>query len=315
MVIPATSDSLGHDPVTCDRLVAHQVGEGISIQYEVAKANLTRNFQGKFDKFVVPCVVASGDIKDWKASEPLNFSPHNTLYLELWCPTVAPPIIVTSSRGQTVFDFGDIAVGHRGIMKVSLQNIYPEDLYVEYSVLNPSGPFVLLNPSSKLHSGETQVLELSFSPHESIMAQETLNIITKRGTLTLTIMGTGVASMITCSIEDNVLNMGYVIARESVSSSFKVPCVPGPGPVSGEPYPDLLAPCPSVPSLHTAPLTLSYVATRIPAPGTWTWVPLARGFAGLQGQALLPHGLPTGVHGSLALLAHLPAWVGAGTSA
>ncbi|XP_042557932.1 cilia- and flagella-associated protein 74 [Dipodomys spectabilis] len=193
-----------------------------SIQYEVAKANLTRNFQGKFDKFVVPCVVASGDIKDWKASEPLNFSPHNTLYLELWCPTVAPPIIVTSSRGQTVFDFGDIAVGHRGIMKVSLQNIYPEDLYVEYSVLNPSGPFVLLNPSSKLRSGETQVLELSFSPHESIMAQETLNIITKRGTLTLTIMGTGVASMITCSIEDNVLNMGYVIARESVSSSFKL---------------------------------------------------------------------------------------------
>ncbi|KAJ1074301.1 hypothetical protein K5549_000996 [Capra hircus] len=35
-------------------------------------------------------------------------------------------------------------------------------------------------------------------------------------------MGTGVASTITCSIEGDVLNMGYVIARESVSLGFKL---------------------------------------------------------------------------------------------
>uniref|UniRef100_G3SRH0 CFA74 protein n=1 Tax=Loxodonta africana TaxID=9785 RepID=G3SRH0_LOXAF len=33
---------------------------------------------------------------------------------------------------------------------------------------------------------------------------------------------TGVASMIVCSIEGDILNMGYVIARESVSSTFKL---------------------------------------------------------------------------------------------
>uniref|UniRef100_A0A8C5L818 CFA74 protein n=1 Tax=Jaculus jaculus TaxID=51337 RepID=A0A8C5L818_JACJA len=33
---------------------------------------------------------------------------------------------------------------------------------------------------------------------------------------------TGVASMITCSIEGSVLNMGYVLARESISTSFKL---------------------------------------------------------------------------------------------
>lgn len=38
-------------------------------------------------------------------------SPHNTLYLELWCPTVAPSIVVTSDQGKTTFNFGDIAVG------------------------------------------------------------------------------------------------------------------------------------------------------------------------------------------------------------
>ncbi|XP_052571472.1 cilia- and flagella-associated protein 74 isoform X7 [Peromyscus californicus insignis] len=193
-----------------------------SNEYQAAQATLARTFQGKFDRFVVPCVIASGDIKDRKASEPLSFSPYNTLYLELWCPVVAPSIVVISNEGKTVVNFGDIAVGHRGIKKITLQNISPEDLPLEFSVLNPHGPFVLLNPSRKLCSGETQTLVLSFSPHESILAQETLDIISKRGTLTLTLTGTGVASMITCSIEGNILNMGYVLARESVSTNFKL---------------------------------------------------------------------------------------------
>ncbi|EPY86806.1 hypothetical protein CB1_000298007 [Camelus ferus] len=193
-----------------------------SQEHQAARATLTRSFQGKFDKFVVPCVIASGDTKDRKGKEPLSFSPHNTLYLELWCPAVAPSIVVTSDRGRTVSNFGDVAVGHRSIKKVSIQNISAEDLDVKYSVLNPNGPFVLMNPISRLPSGETHVLELSFSPNESILAQETLDIITRRGSLSLTLTGTGVASMTTCSIEGDVLNVGYVIARESVSSGFKL---------------------------------------------------------------------------------------------
>ncbi|KAM7099033.1 cilia- and flagella-associated protein 74 isoform 2-T2 [Molossus nigricans] len=191
-------------------------------EYQVARATLIKSFQGKFDKFVIPCVVASGDIQDRRGTEPLSFSPHNTLYLELWCPSVAPSIIVTSDRGKTTSNFGDVAVGHRGIKKVSIQNISSEDLSLDFSVLNPNGPFVLMNPISKLSAGEAQTLVLSFSPCESVLAQETLDIITKRGTLSLTLVGTGVASMITCSIEGDVLNMGYVIARESVSSSFRL---------------------------------------------------------------------------------------------
>nr|XP_035163285.1 cilia- and flagella-associated protein 74 isoform X2 [Callithrix jacchus]XP_054114669.1 cilia- and flagella-associated protein 74 isoform X2 [Callithrix jacchus]XP_054114670.1 cilia- and flagella-associated protein 74 isoform X2 [Callithrix jacchus] len=193
-----------------------------SDEYQAAQATLARSFQAKFDTFVVPCVVASGYINNRKGSEPLSFSPHNTLYLELWCPSVAPSVVVTSHKGKTIFNFGDVAVGHRSVQKVSIQNVSPEDLALDFSLLNPNGPFVLLNPSGRLRAGETQVLVLSFSPHESILAQETLDIITKRGTLTLTLLGTGVASMVTCSIEGDVLNMGYVIARESVSSSFKL---------------------------------------------------------------------------------------------
>uniref|UniRef100_A0A8C2XUE9 Cilia- and flagella-associated protein 74 n=1 Tax=Capra hircus TaxID=9925 RepID=A0A8C2XUE9_CAPHI len=179
-----------------------------SQEYQSAQASLTRSFQGKFDKFVVPCVVASGDTKDRKGTEPLSFSPHNTLYLELWCPAVAPSIVVTSDKGKTIINFGDIAAGHRGIKKVSIQNISPEDLDVSC----PRRPGRL---KRRWRPGSSQ---LSQVPH----AQETLDIITKKGTLSLALMGTGVASTITCSIEGDVLNMGYVIARESVSLGFKL---------------------------------------------------------------------------------------------
>uniref|UniRef100_A0A8C9JQF0 Cilia- and flagella-associated protein 74 n=1 Tax=Panthera tigris altaica TaxID=74533 RepID=A0A8C9JQF0_PANTA len=172
-----------------------------SDEYQAAQATLARSFQGRFDKFVVPCVVASGDTEDRKGTEPLSFSPHNTLYLELWCPAVAPSLVVTSDRGKTIFNFGDIAVGHCGIKKVSIQNISPEDLTLDHSA--PVCP----DPAA---------------PRAPAHARETLDIITKRDTLSLTLMGTGVASTITCSIEGDVLDMGYVIAGESVSSSFKL---------------------------------------------------------------------------------------------
>nr|XP_058896087.1 cilia- and flagella-associated protein 74 [Kogia breviceps] len=193
-----------------------------SQEYRAAQATLTRSFQGKFDKFVVPCVVASGDTKDRKGTEPLSFSPHNTVYLELWCPAVAPSVVVTSDKGETIADFGDIAVGQRGIKKVSIQNVSPEGLDLEYSVLDPYGPFVLLNPIRKLASGETQALELSFSPRESVLAQEVLEVITKRGALSLALVGRGVAAVTTCSIDGGVLNMGYTIAGESTSAGFKL---------------------------------------------------------------------------------------------
>ncbi|XP_033623378.1 cilia- and flagella-associated protein 74 isoform X5 [Fukomys damarensis] len=210
-------DQLGQAPT-----LQKQELEARADEYQAAQATLARTFQGRFDKFMVPCAVASGDVKDKRELEPLSFSPHNMLYLELWCPAVAPAVVVTSDRGKTVIDFGHIAVGHHSIKKVSLQNICLEDLAVDFSVLNPQGPFFLVNTPSRLRAGETRVLALSFSPHESVLAQERLEVVTKRGALPLTLLGTGVASLITCSLDGDVLDMGYVLARESISMGFKL---------------------------------------------------------------------------------------------
>lgn len=69
-----------------------------SEEYQVAQAALARTFQGKFDKFVVPCVIASGDIQDRKGAEPLSFR------CELrpggvWAAKVTVPLLIPTDPG------------------------------------------------------------------------------------------------------------------------------------------------------------------------------------------------------------------------
>lgn len=45
------------------------------------------------------------------------FSPHNTLYLELHCPAVAPSVVVTLESRKNTIDFGDVAVGMKAEFK------------------------------------------------------------------------------------------------------------------------------------------------------------------------------------------------------
>lgn len=58
--------------------------------------------------------------------------------------------------------------------------------------------------------------------HPSLQFFETLDIRSIKATLTLSIIGHGLAPSIACSVEGEVLNMGYVIAKEKVTSMFKV---------------------------------------------------------------------------------------------
>ncbi|XP_069638834.1 cilia- and flagella-associated protein 74 isoform X2 [Haliaeetus albicilla] len=189
--------------------------------YMVAQAFLMRNFSGRFEKFIIPCFVASGQIDEKKGSGNLSCSPYNTLYLELHCPAVAPSVVITSDNGKNTVNFGDVAVGHRMIKRITIQNISPEKLELGFSVLNPNGPFLLVRPVGMLEPGENKALIISFCPNENKWFCETLDIRTAKTNLTLSITGCGVMPSTVCSVEE-VLDMGYVIAREKVTSTFKI---------------------------------------------------------------------------------------------
>ncbi|KAK2526863.1 Cfap74 [Columba livia] len=72
-----------------------------------------------------------------------------------------------------------------------------------------------------LEPGENKTLIISFCPNDDKWSCEMLDIRTAKTNLTLRITGHGVMPSTVCSVED-VLDMGYVMAREKVTSTFKI---------------------------------------------------------------------------------------------
>ncbi|XP_068014308.1 cilia- and flagella-associated protein 74 [Melanerpes formicivorus] len=189
--------------------------------YMAAQAFLMRNFCGRFEKYIIPCFVASGCTDEKRGSEKLQCSPHNTLYLELHCPAVAPSLVVTSENRKSTVDFGDVAVGQVMMKEIPIANISLEKLKLRFLVLNPSGPFLLVRPVGMLEPGENKSLVISFCPDEDKQFSDTLEIQTAKNNLTLRITGRGVTPSTACSVE-GVLHLGYVLAGQKVTSTLKV---------------------------------------------------------------------------------------------
>ncbi|XP_029434066.1 cilia- and flagella-associated protein 74 isoform X2 [Rhinatrema bivittatum] len=191
--------------------------------YFAALTAIFRTFQGRLERHIVPCFVATcRDASDPRKSSKLNYSPYNTLFLELCCPTVAPPIIIISDNGRSTISFGEVAVGQRVLKRLTIQNISQEALAISYSILNPLGPFVILSAVTVLEPGGSSPLIISFSPQESKMFFENLDVRSSKDTLRLNVTGQGLTPSVTCSVEDGLINMGYVLANDSVTTTFKL---------------------------------------------------------------------------------------------
>ncbi|KAG7246608.1 hypothetical protein CRUP_034303, partial [Coryphaenoides rupestris] len=112
----------------------------------------------------VPCFVSDGDLPADDPQAQAAWSPQNTLYLELHCPAVQPPLVVISGHGHNAIDFQQVALGQRVVQKLTVQNISKESLDLRSSILDPSGPFLLLNTLRRLAPGGRLTLLLAFSP-------------------------------------------------------------------------------------------------------------------------------------------------------
>ncbi|KAL2296459.1 hypothetical protein Nmel_015777, partial [Mimus melanotis] len=189
--------------------------------YRAAQASLTRSFRGSFNKYIIPCSVASGHATGEEGSGNLTCSPHNTLYLELHCPAVAPPVLITSDSGINAANFGDVSVGHRIMKRITIENISPGKVELGFSVLNPNGPFLLVRAVGTLEPGENKPLIISFCPSEDKWFLETLDIQVAKTNLSLCLSGHGVVPSTECSVGE-VLDMGYVMAGGTGTATVKI---------------------------------------------------------------------------------------------
>ncbi|XP_038630030.1 cilia- and flagella-associated protein 74 [Scyliorhinus canicula] len=191
-----------------------------SDDYNIALATLLRNFKEEFHSFVIPCFITHRTT-DHKESGYLPYSINNTLYLEVNCPTAAPPIILISGNKQNVVDFGAIAVEQRVLKKIEIQNISQSTLDLKSSVMDPGGPFELLNSLRSLQPGATHNLIFSFTPTKSKLFYEPLEIRSVKGNLSLILTGCGIDPLVICSVE-SVLDVGYVLANQSRTVTFQL---------------------------------------------------------------------------------------------
>ncbi|XP_038060641.1 cilia- and flagella-associated protein 74-like [Patiria miniata] len=190
-----------------------------SDEFAAGRTSLLRQFAGRFSSYSIPCYVASGQPGD---PGTLPYIVHNTLYLEVHCPAVKPPVVVISDRGRTTKDFGDISVGQRIIMSVSIQNISDQVLDLKSSILDTNGPFSLLNALRSLPIDGTHTLLIAFAPLQAKVYQEVLDIRCASATLSVCLKGQGINPLVNISLKEPELDLGYVLAGEENSETFKL---------------------------------------------------------------------------------------------
>ncbi|XP_033115182.1 cilia- and flagella-associated protein 74-like [Anneissia japonica] len=190
-----------------------------SDDYSSARGSLYRQFINSFSSYSIPCFVATGTPVD---PGSLPYSVHNTLYMEVHCPTIKPPVVVISNSGRTVVEFDDVSIGQRIIKSVTIQNISNVVQDLKSSVLDTCGPFLLLNSMRGLAPDATHTLLIAFSPMQAKVYYEVLSIKCATSTLGVSLNGQGVQPLVSTSLKDGVLDMGYVIVGEDTTETFKI---------------------------------------------------------------------------------------------
>lgn len=197
--------------------------EGIkkdSIAYKAANAALTRSFAGMFNSYRIPCYIASGMCDDVENPPTRNFNVANTLYLDVHCPTIKPPVVVISNHGQNLTEFGQVSIGQNTIKPISIQNISDKPLELTLSCLDTNGPFQVLNALRTLKPDETHALLVSFTPNAGKLFYEVLKILSPTSVLRVQLTGEGVSPVINTSVPDGILDLGDVLREESSTATF-----------------------------------------------------------------------------------------------
>ncbi|KAH9495100.1 Cilia- and flagella-associated protein 74 [Bulinus truncatus] len=190
-----------------------------SPEYIAATSALIRHFRGRFQTFTIPCYIASGT-----ASVPgeLDYSVHNTLYLQIHCPAVKPPLLVISDGGKNTLNFGNVSIGQTSQKSITIQNISDKYLELKSTLVNPAGPFLMLNALRPLSPGATHTILMTFTPEKSQIFQENFCIKSSNATLNLTLKGYGVSPLVNLSFSESVFDMGAVLSGEFVEKTFMI---------------------------------------------------------------------------------------------
>ena len=152
----------------------------------------------------------------------MDYDVHNTLYLQVDCPTVRPSLVVVSDTGDNVVEFGKFSKGQKAFQVVSIQNISEETLCLKSSVLNPLGPFEMVNALRSLEPDSVHLIKISFSPEESREFFEVLEVSSQFSTVQLKLKGEGVEPIIELEPSNGTMDVGDALVSDTIQTTLKM---------------------------------------------------------------------------------------------
>ena len=138
-------------------------------------------------------------------------------------PFLYPTLVYTHIR--TYFYMG--VTGERVVKEVYLKNISDKPVDIASPLLDPTGPFCILNAFRHLEPGTLHRVAISFGPTDPQPCYEPLclNYHGNSAYLKLLLVGRGVPlNLVLEGVEDSQLDFGHTLAGDTSSRQVKVWC-------------------------------------------------------------------------------------------
>ncbi len=93
-----------------------------SQEYTAAYNQAMETFESGLEHFQIPCYVSTVQVVH-EPGQPIPYNIHNTLYLDVVCPSIRPEIITLTNPATRCINFGKVSIGHKSIQKICIKNI------------------------------------------------------------------------------------------------------------------------------------------------------------------------------------------------
>ncbi|XP_066929117.1 cilia- and flagella-associated protein 74-like isoform X2 [Clytia hemisphaerica] len=184
-----------------------------------ASIALQHSFHNVFSIYKIPCFLVQGECGSLDTDQ---YNIHNTLYLEVHCPSVKPSLIVASENGDNLVDFGKVPMAQRHTQVISMQNISDKTVKLTSSLLDPIGPFEMVNALRNLEPKAIHSFKISFTPTDNTKFYEVLKIYTMDTTVEVRLVGQGVRPQLALEPSDQYLDVGDALVNDTMHQTLKV---------------------------------------------------------------------------------------------
>ncbi|RLO06871.1 hypothetical protein DYB28_000791, partial [Aphanomyces astaci] len=132
---------------------------------------------------------------------------------------IAPEISLKPDK----IEFGQVAVGQTGVMKLQVINNSAIDLDMTMVPLHSVGPFSILNALRVVNAhGGLRTILVEFAPSAPLIFREDLVLQTARGDMRVSLHGEGVSPVLSITPADGKIHFKPVLAREKGYTEFSL---------------------------------------------------------------------------------------------